>query len=172
MNVREATVASPVGDLRLAAEGNELVRVVMRRRNGTAAAGSPDDEVLAEAARQLAEYFGGSRREFRLRLRAEGEAFDVRVWELLREIPYGRTWSYGEVARRLGDASLARDVGAAAGRNPLPIVVPCHRVVGADGSLVGYGGGLARKRFLLDLEEPAEKKAGRLFQMPAFRVTG
>jgi methylated-DNA-[protein]-cysteine S-methyltransferase len=110
-------------------------------------------------ARQLGEYFAGERTGFELALDPPGDAFDRRVWELVAGIPYGRTRTYGELARDLGDPALAQAVGAANGRNPLCVVVPCHRVIGADGGLTGYAGGLPRKRFLLDLEAPG----GRLF---------
>jgi methylated-DNA-[protein]-cysteine S-methyltransferase len=116
------------------------------------------DEVRFDAlAGQLAEYFAGARTAFELPLRASGNAFELDVWRLMAEIPYGDTRSYGDLARRLGDRSLAQAVGAACGRNPLPIVVPCHRVVGADGALVGFGGGVDRKRFLLDLEQRGQR---------------
>lgn len=127
---------------------------------------SPDDEVhverssvpslehplLAETLRQLDEYFAGTRRQFDLPLDPVGTPFQLRTWKLLSTIPYGQTLSYGEQARRLGDDRLARAVGAANGRNPISIIVPCHRVVGANGSLVGFGGGLDAKRWLLTHE--------------------
>lgn len=103
-------------------------------------------------ARQLAEYFAGRRRRFELSLAPEGTAFYQAVWRALTEIPYGRTVGYGELARELGRPQASRAVGRANGTNPIPVVVPCHRVVGADGDLTGYGGGLERKRFLLRLE--------------------
>lgn len=111
-----------------------------------------DDRALAGVRAQLEEYFAGARREFELELAPAGGEFERRVWAALCEIPYGQTASYGEIARRLGEPGAARAVGAANGRNPIAIVVPCHRVIGADGSLTGYGGGLERKRLLLDLE--------------------
>jgi methylated-DNA-[protein]-cysteine S-methyltransferase len=107
---------------------------------------------LDEARRQLEAYFAGELREFDLPLAPEGSEFQLRVWEQLRAIPYGETISYGELARRVGDPAAARAVGLANGRNPLPVIVPCHRVIGADGSLTGFGGGLERKRRLLELE--------------------
>lgn len=125
--------------------------------------GDRDDAGLAEAVRQLDEYFAGERTEFTLPLAQVGDAFQRRVWALLREIPYGQTRSYGDLARALGDVNLSQAVGAANGRNPISIVVPCHRVIGSDGSLVGYAGGLDRKRFLLALEEPPADEAHRLF---------
>lgn len=111
--------------------------------------------VVAEAARQLRAYFAGERREFDLPLAPEGTPFQLAVWRALRAIPYGRTESYGELARRIGRPNAVRAVGAANGANPLPIVVPCHRVIGADGSLTGYGGGLPIKQALLELEGAA-----------------
>jgi methylated-DNA-[protein]-cysteine S-methyltransferase len=107
---------------------------------------------LGEAARQLHEYFERRRTEFDLPLEPRGTIFQRAVWKLLQEIPYGETISYGELARRVGKPKAARAVGAANGANPLPIVVPCHRVIGASGALTGFGGGLAVKQILLELE--------------------
>jgi methylated-DNA-[protein]-cysteine S-methyltransferase len=109
-------------------------------------------EPFEAAIAQLEEYFAGTRRRFDLALAPEGSPFQCEVWAMLRRIPYGDTITYGELARRLGRSNAARAVGAANGRNPIPIVIPCHRVVGADGSLTGFGGGLDIKRRLLDLE--------------------
>lgn len=106
------------------------------------------------AARQVAEYLVGRRRRFDLPLRPLGSEFQRRVWRALAEIPYGETWSYGQLARRLGDPAAARAVGQANNHNPLPLVLPCHRVIGGDGQLVGFGGGLPAKRWLLALEQP------------------
>jgi len=114
--------------------------------------GRRDDSAFAELRTQLAEYFAGHRREFSLELAPAGGEFERRVWAALREIPYGETASYGEIARRIGAPGAARAVGLANGRNPIAVIVPCHRVIGADGGLTGYGGGLERKRLLLDLE--------------------
>jgi methylated-DNA-[protein]-cysteine S-methyltransferase len=109
--------------------------------------------VLEQASNQLSEYFAGERKMFDLPLAPKGTAFQLKVWLALRRIPYGETRSYGEIAAELGLAPTAsRAVGLANGANPLPIVVPCHRVIGANGALTGFGGGLERKRFLLDLE--------------------
>ena len=119
--------------------------------------GSLDDGGFADVVAQLAEYFAGERTTFDLELRATGDPFRRAVWEQMTLIPYGETRSYGALARALGDRSLAQAVGVACGRNPPPLVVPCHRVVGADGSLVGFGGGLDRKRFLLDLEQRGQR---------------
>lgn len=120
-----------------------------------------NDPVLREARRQLVEYFAGSRRAFDLPLAPRGTDFQRRVWDALAGIGFGDTCSYLDIARRLGDPNALRAVGAANGRNPIAIVIPCHRVIGADGSLTGYGGGLERKRFLLELE--GALPAGDLF---------
>jgi methylated-DNA-[protein]-cysteine S-methyltransferase len=131
-----------------------------------AALGPRDDDrpEFAALRRQLDEYFAGDRTGFDLPLAPRGEPFRQRVWALLRQIPYGETRSYGQLARELGDPALAQAVGSANGRNPLSVIVPCHRVVGADGSLTGYAGGLERKRFLLELEgAESVTRTARLF---------
>ncbi|MET4060442.1 methylated-DNA-[protein]-cysteine S-methyltransferase [Arthrobacter sp. UYP6] len=110
--------------------------------------------LLAQARDQLGEYFARERQEFDLLLAPVGNPFRQRVWALLRDIPYGQTRSYGALARELGDKNLAQAVGAANARNPVSIIIPCHRVVGAAGALTGYAGGLDRKHFLLGLEDP------------------
>lgn len=107
---------------------------------------------FSEVSRQLAEYFDGEREAFDIELELAGNPFERRVWQALLEIPYGHTVSYGQIAQALGVPTAARAVGLANGRNPIAVIVPCHRVIGADGSLTGYGGGLERKRLLLDLE--------------------
>jgi len=127
------------------------------------ALGERDDAAFDDVAAQLESYFAGELRSFDLPLAPLGEPFAQRVWAALREVPYGTTRSYAQLAAGLGGPGFAQAVGRANGRNPLSIVVPCHRVVGADGALVGYAGGLTRKRFLLALEEPAAEPAGRLF---------
>lgn len=109
--------------------------------------------LLEEAARQLREYFAGQRREFDLPLRLRGTAFQMQVWQVLQAIPYGEVRTYGEIARAIGKPKACRAVGMANHNNPISIIVPCHRVVGAGGSLTGYGGGLENKRFLLELEK-------------------
>ncbi|MEQ7004717.1 methylated-DNA--[protein]-cysteine S-methyltransferase [Actinopolymorpha sp. B17G11] len=111
-----------------------------------------DSDVLRAAITQLDEYFAGERTDFDLPLHTGGTPFQQQVWSMLAEIPYAETWSYAELARRIGSPTAFRAVGAANGQNPLPIVLPCHRVVGANGTLVGYGGGMDRKRTLLQLE--------------------
>jgi methylated-DNA-[protein]-cysteine S-methyltransferase len=119
--------------------------------------GTRDDAALADVHEQLSDYFAGTRTVFDLPFRASGNPLQLAVWALISAIPYGATRTYGDLARDLGDRTLAQAVGTACGRNPLPVVVPCHRVVGADGALVGFGGGLPRKRFLLDLENREER---------------
>ena len=115
-----------------------------------------DSAVLDATEHQLTEYFAGERTEFDVPLAAQGTEFQHRVWDELVKVPFGETASYGEISHRLGlDRRGPRAVGAANGRNPIPIIVPCHRVIGADGSMTGYAGGLARKIKLLDLESPA-----------------
>jgi methylated-DNA-[protein]-cysteine S-methyltransferase len=111
-----------------------------------------DNNAFRDAVEQIHEYFAGDRRTFTFPFRLEGSDFQCQVWEALRTIPYGETCSYGEIAIRLGKPGAARAVGVANSRNPVAIVVPCHRVIGATGALVGYGGGVERKAFLLDLE--------------------
>lgn len=107
----------------------------------------------SEATRQLREYFSGARRDFDLKLEPEGTVFQKKVWEALLEVPYGETRSYGEIAKAIGNPKAARAVGMANNRNPISIIIPCHRIVGADGSLTGYGGGLDKKTYLLELEQ-------------------
>jgi methylated-DNA-[protein]-cysteine S-methyltransferase len=144
---------SPIGRLLLTSDGMALTGLYMepsrkaQSTDGAAADGTAPP--LAMAVRQLSEYFAGSRRRFDLPLRLEGTVFQQRVWRELTEIPYGETWSYGQLAARIGKPTASRAVGLANGRNPISILVPCHRVIGADGSLTGYGGGLARKQWLL-----------------------
>ncbi len=148
------TVESPIGRLLLQTDGVSLTGLYMDVP-GRPVQGMNDWQEdanagpLAEAVRQLGEYFAGNRREFDLPLRMHGTEFQRCVWRALNEIPYGETWSYGELAKRIGNPNASRAVGLANGRNPISILVPCHRVIGADGSLTGYGGGLQRKQWLL-----------------------
>lgn len=149
------TLESPIGELLLVGDGTALHRLHMqngRRRLPIDPRWEARAEPFASVALELEEYFAGSRREFGTQPAMKGNPFELRVWHALREIPYGETISYGELARRIGEPSAARAVGVANARNPIAVIVPCHRVIGADGSLTGYGGGLERKRLLLDLE--------------------
>ena len=165
MSLTLARVASPIGELLLAASEAGLRAVYFpNSRHGPPPPPASDPDALEETAhgpardllerahRQLTEYFASTRMLFDLPLDAVGSAFQRRVWETLRAIPYGTTLSYSELARRLGDPRATRAVGAANARNPIPIIVPCHRVVGANGDLTGFGGGLDRKRWLLEHE--------------------
>ena len=146
---------SRIGRLLLAGSGSRLQMVGFPSGRQ---AREPDDGWIRQdapfdkARRQLSEYFEGARRTFDVELAADGTPFQRRVWQALANIPYGETRSYGEIAAAIGNPRAAMAVGGANGSNPLPIVVPCHRVIGSDGSLTGFGGGLAAKRYLLDLE--------------------
>jgi methylated-DNA-[protein]-cysteine S-methyltransferase len=146
---------TPVGDLLLTWRGGALTGLhfpTSERDAGQELEGTPDPAPFDGVRRQLDEYFAGDRIRFDLPLAPRGTVFQMKVWAALREIPYGEAVSYGEVARRIGSPRAVRGVGGANGRNPIAIVIPCHRVVAADGSLGGYGGGSDRKRFLLGLE--------------------
>lgn len=148
---------SPVQTLLLTSDGTALTGLYMvehRHRPEVEKDWIQDDDAapFGEAKRQLAAYFAGSRTEFDLPLALQGTPFQQRVWEELTRIPYGDTISYGELARRIGNPNASRAVGLANGRNPISIIVPCHRVIGANGKLTGYGGGLSRKERLLALE--------------------
>ena len=144
---------SPIGRLLLTSDGTALTGLYMEpSRKAQCTDGWIEDvsvAPLSATVRQLTEYFEGARREFDLPLRLQGTAFQQRVWRELTEIPYGQTWSYGQLAHRIDKPRASRAVGLANGRNPISILVPCHRVIGADGSLTGYGGGIERKRWLL-----------------------
>lgn len=146
---------SPVGALTLVATDGVLSGLYMeqqRHRPAEETFGEPDPEPFGEVITQLGEYFAGRRKRFELPMALAGTDFQRRVWAELCEIPYGETVSYGELAARLGRPSASRAVGLANGKNPISLIVPCHRVVGSTGGLTGYGGGLPRKRFLLDFE--------------------
>ena len=147
--------AAPGFALYIEATGDSIARLLFDRP--AVVDGAPDDAhpAIREAARQLAEYFARTRRAFQLPLDLRGTPFQLAVWKALLRIPYGETRSYGQLAVELGHAGAARAVGTANGSNPVSIIVPCHRVIAAGGGLGGYGGGLERKRFLLDLESGA-----------------
>lgn len=152
---RHTVVTSPIGTLILVASDEALIEV--RFPNGRPVGpgdgpDEPDHPILALAAQQLGEYFAGTRTEFDVCLDPPGSPFQRAAWAGLATIPYGETVSYGEQARRLGHEGKARAIGAANGANPIPVILPCHRVVGSDGSLVGFGGGLETKAWLLHHE--------------------
>ena len=148
-------MGSPIGDLVLVEENGALQAIGFA--NGKSPAVVPDDATentaaFANIVRQLEEYFAGQRREFDLKLAPQGTEFQQRVWQALTRIPFGASASYSEIAHAIGNPNAVRAVGLANGRNPIPIVIPCHRVIGKDGSLTGYAGGLPIKRQLLALE--------------------
>lgn len=156
------TIDSPIGELLLLGDGNTLHGLFMqggRRPMRVAADWQRDAAPFADVTAQLREYFAGERTAFDVPLQLDGTPFERTVWSALQEIPYGETASYGEIARRVGQPTAARAVGLANGRNPISVIVPCHRVIGANGSLTGYGGGLERKRTLLELEQPSVQLA-------------
>ena len=170
MNTRHAVIDSPLGELTLVADGDALIGLYFRHhwyRPHAEAFGprvdAKSDALLAKTQAQLIDFLAGDRTGFDMPTALRGDDLQRRVWDRLTAIPYGVTVTYGELAAELADGSTAQEVGAAVGRNPLSIIVPCHRVVGQSGKLTGYAGGLERKKFLLDLEEPAELRAARLF---------
>jgi methylated-DNA-[protein]-cysteine S-methyltransferase len=148
---------TPIGILHLFADDHSLYRISfpadIHRDKRPAAPAPKDHPLLNRANAQLTEYFEGGRQQFDLPLSPQGTAFQQAVWGYMEEIPYGETRSYGEIADALGNANKARAVGGAANKNPLPIVIPCHRVLGSSGNLTGFAGGLEIKRFLIDLED-------------------
>ncbi|MFI9380710.1 methylated-DNA--[protein]-cysteine S-methyltransferase [Kutzneria sp. NPDC052558] len=164
MNVK-TIVDSPVGPLTLVGEGRELTGLYMtdqRHRPAEESFGELDASPFGAVIEQLAAYFDGTLDTFDLPLAPRGTPFQRRVWTALCEIPYGETISYGELAEQIGRPSAARAVGLANGKNPISIIVPCHRVVGSGGGLTGYGGGLARKQYLLDFERAGTKSEAGL----------
>jgi methylated-DNA-[protein]-cysteine S-methyltransferase len=157
-SLRYTTLDSPIGELLLLGDDHALRGLYMqhgRKPIDVAPTWERDDAPFGDVIAQLEEYFAGERTEFDVALEMEGTDFQSRVWNALRAIPYGQTISYGELARRIDQPTAARGVGMANGSNPIAVIVPCHRVIGADGSLTGYGGGVERKRLLLDLERGA-----------------
>ncbi|SEE73267.1 methylated-DNA-[protein]-cysteine S-methyltransferase [Streptomyces sp. 3213] len=159
MTKHHTVIDSPYGPLTLVADDDGtlcgLYMVDQRHRPPEESFGTPDDTPFTEATTQLQAYFAGELKEFTLELRLHGTPFQRTVWDQLRRIPYGETRSYGDLADALGNPGASRAVGLANGKNPIGIIVPCHRVVGANGSLTGYGGGLDRKQRLLDFESGA-----------------
>jgi methylated-DNA-[protein]-cysteine S-methyltransferase len=170
MNTRHCVIDSRLGELTIVSDDGALTGVYFphhwRRPDPSTFGARVDthsDALLTEAEVQLTGYLAGERADFDLPLRPHGDHRQHRVWNLLSAIPYGDTVTYGELAAALADGTTPQEVGQAVGRNPLCVVIPCHRVVGSNGQLTGYAGGLKRKQFLLDLEEPADVKAARLF---------
>ncbi|GAB1261737.1 methylated-DNA--[protein]-cysteine S-methyltransferase [Aurantivibrio plasticivorans] len=157
MTVYYTSMASPLGELGIAGDGDAITHVWMAGQKNI-----PDmdhwqfnDVIFANATQQLTEYFSGKRVAFDLPLKPAGTSFQQRVWRMLQTIPLGDTWSYKALATAVGKPAAARAVGAANGRNPIAIIVPCHRVIGSNGSTTGYAGGVERKRWLLNHEQQA-----------------
>jgi methylated-DNA-[protein]-cysteine S-methyltransferase len=160
------TIPSSLGDLTVVARGGSVTGLYFPHhwyRPDRAGFGQYRDAGFHDVRRQLDEYLAGERRDFDVPVETAGRPLQERVWQLIGQIPYGATASYGELASRLGGGVTAQEVGAAVGRNPVSIIIPCHRVVGASGGLTGYAGGLRRKRVLLDLEQAVAGRSARLF---------
>lgn len=153
----ELLMDSPVGVLTMKSDGENLTEL----RFGDQRVGLDSCPILKQAAEQVSEYFSGQRREFTIPLKAEGTAFQCKVWDALRSIPYGETATYADIAGIVGNPKAYRAVGGANNRNPLAIVVPCHRVIGANGKLVGYAGGMDVKEYLLKLEQKRKDTIGK-----------
>ncbi len=159
---------SPIGPLTVAAD-DAAIRHILFPRNRHEARGrelwrhDPGQPLLQEARAQLLQYLHGERTAFELPLQPQGTPFQLRVWQALADIPFGQTWSYVQLARHIGQPTASRAVGAANGRNPLPLVLPCHRVIGSGGALTGFGGGVETKAFLLNLESGLETGKNQLF---------
>lgn len=166
MTAAHTTIDSPIGELTLVADDGALSGLYFPHhwyRPNSATFGDRVESAFDAVRTQLAEYFAGERQSFELPTNARGDDFQHWVWALIERVPYGQTTTYGDIARELGDPALARDVGAAVGSNPLSVIVACHLVVGKDGKLTGYAGGLNRKRFLLDLEMQPAARVATLF---------
>jgi methylated-DNA-[protein]-cysteine S-methyltransferase len=164
--VTHTTIASRLGDLTVVARDGIVVGLYFPGhwyRPDPASFGPRGDAGFDAARDQIGQYFAGDRREWTVPVATNGDDYQERVWSLVRLIPYGETATYGDLAHQLGGGTTAQEVGAAVGRNPICLLVPCHRVVGAGGKLTGYAGGLSRKRFLLDLEAEVVSRASRLF---------
>jgi methylated-DNA-[protein]-cysteine S-methyltransferase len=151
MWMKQVSIRTPLGIATITGDENGVQEIKV---DDSTDESSETPEILQTAILQLQEYFSGRRQQFDLKLNPKGTDFQKKVWEELRNIPYGTTISYLELSRKLGDEKAIRAVASANGKNPLWIVVPCHRVIGSDGSLTGYAGGLHRKKWLLDLENP------------------
>jgi methylated-DNA-[protein]-cysteine S-methyltransferase len=160
------TMASPLGDLTILSRAGVMIGLYFSNhwyRPDPWSFGAESEVGFDDVRRELGEYFAGQRREFDIPLSADGDEQQWRVWNLVRQVPYGETSTYGRLAQELGDGTTAQEVGAAVGRNPLCILIPCHRIVGSTRKLVGYAGGLRRKQLLLDLEKDTVDRPNRLF---------
>ena len=155
--MKQAIINTPLGKTKITGDENGILSVIVSDDKLTLSKSIPKE--LKECVAQLDEYFKGSRQQFQIKLNPEGTEFQKRVWNELLKIPYGKTISYLEVTKKLGDAKAIRAVANANGKNPVWIIIPCHRVIGSDGSLTGYAGGLHRKKWLLDHENPAKQQS-------------
>ena len=170
MTTRHAYIDTELGGMLLVAHDNVLTGAYFEGQKYPPAADAigdvvsiEEDRLLSQAASEMRAYLAGERRSFEVSFAPQGDEFSKRVWQILLRIPYGETVTYGAIADELGSKGLSQRVGQSVGHNPLSVIVPCHRVLGADGALTGYAGGLDRKRALLTLEEPDAAEAGRLF---------
>ena len=157
-NMQTVIVDSPLGKIEINGDNSGIVSVLFLDSDKVAISKTIPSE-LKEVVVQLKEYFNGERKKFTLKLSPKGTDFQQRVWEELKKIPYGRTVSYQQIANQLGNPKVIRAAASANGKNPIPIIIPCHRVIGSDGSLTGYAGGLHRKKLLLDLENPVHQES-------------
>jgi methylated-DNA-[protein]-cysteine S-methyltransferase len=156
--MKTAFINTPVGILELKGDAEGLASVLFKDEENDVVSEKIPKE-LKDAALQLQEYFEGNRKEFDLKLSPEGTDFQKRVWEELQQIPFGKTTSYQQMANTLGDPKVIRAAASANGKNPISIIIPCHRVIGSDGSLTGYAGGLHRKKWLLEFENPSPQQS-------------
>ncbi|WP_410006454.1 methylated-DNA--[protein]-cysteine S-methyltransferase [Aequorivita nionensis] len=156
--MKTAFINTPVGILELKGDAEGLASVLFKDEENDVVSEKIPKE-LKDAALQLQEYFEGNRKEFNLKLSPEGTDFQKRVWEELQQIPFGKTTSYQQMANTLGDPKVIRAAASANGKNPISIIIPCHRVIGSDGSLTGYAGGLHRKKWLLEFENPSPQQS-------------
>ncbi len=170
MTTRHVNIDTELGGMLLVAHDDALTGAYFEGQKYPPAADAngavlsiDEDRLLAQAATEMCAYLAGERDSFDVPIAPQGDEFSQRVWQILLRIPYGETVTYGAIADELGSKGLSQRVGQSVGHNPLSVIVPCHRVLGADGSLTGYAGGLDRKRALLALEEPDASEAGRLF---------
>ena len=155
--MKTAIISTPLGFIEINGDQDALVSVIFLDSEGCKVSESISDE-LKDPVEQLNEYFEGKRQVFSLKLSPEGTDFQKRVWKQLEEIPFGKTISYQQMANQLGDPKVIRAAASANGKNPISIIIPCHRVIGSDGSLTGYAGGLQRKKWLLDHESPSAQQ--------------
>ncbi len=155
--MKTAFINTPLGTAKIEGDADGIAIIKLLKTTITPTSVIP--EVLADAVYQLQEYFNGDRENFDLKLNPSGTEFQKRVWTALKDIPFGKTFSYLQLSKKLGDVKAIRAVASANGKNPIWIVVPCHRVIGSDGSLTGYAGGLHQKRWLLDHESPVKQQS-------------